>query len=81
LNDARVYAIGSVLRPVPEQEAWMTITSKLERLDGTRADPPSFATQEVLWRKVAALKGAFRAAEKSDALRRERDLEDKRYGR
>jgi hypothetical protein len=33
----------------PGQEDWMTFTFKLERLDGTLADPPSFKTTVLVW--------------------------------
>jgi hypothetical protein len=33
----------------PGQEDWMTFTFKLERLDGTPADPPSFKTSVLVW--------------------------------
>jgi hypothetical protein len=33
----------------PGQEDWMTLTFKLERLDGTPADPPSFETTVLRW--------------------------------
>jgi hypothetical protein len=34
----------------PGQEDWMTFTFKLERLDGTPADPPSFKTSVLVWK-------------------------------
>jgi hypothetical protein len=33
----------------PGLEDWMTFTFKLERLDGTPADPPSFKTSVLVW--------------------------------
>jgi hypothetical protein len=33
----------------PGQEDWMTFTFKLERPDGTPADPPSFKTSVLVW--------------------------------
>jgi hypothetical protein len=33
----------------PGQEDWMTVSFKLERLDGTPAEPPMFATTELMW--------------------------------
>jgi hypothetical protein len=33
----------------PGQEDWMTVTFKLERLDGTPADPPTFKTTILRW--------------------------------
>jgi hypothetical protein len=33
----------------PGQEDWMTFTFRLERLDGTPADPPSFETTVLRW--------------------------------
>jgi hypothetical protein len=33
----------------PGQEGWMTHTFKLERMDGTPADPPSFKTTVLVW--------------------------------
>jgi hypothetical protein len=41
--------IGSVQPSGPGQEDWMTFTFKLERLDGTPADPPSFKTTVLVW--------------------------------
>ena len=34
----------------PGQEGWKTVTFKLERLDGTRADPPSIESSVLSWR-------------------------------
>ena len=34
----------------PGQEGWMTFTFKLERLDGTPADPPKFRSAVPNWR-------------------------------
>jgi hypothetical protein len=36
-------------RPVPDQEGRMTFTFKLERLDGTPAEPSSFETTVLSW--------------------------------
>lgn len=38
-------------RPVPETEDWMTYRFRLERTDGSPADPPTFRTSEVRWRQ------------------------------
>jgi hypothetical protein len=43
------HAIGSVRRPVPDRRDRMTHTFKLERLDGTPADPPSLKTTVFAW--------------------------------
>jgi hypothetical protein len=33
----------------PGQEDWMTFTFRLERLDGSPADPPTFTTTVLVW--------------------------------
>jgi hypothetical protein len=39
----------------PGQEDWMTVTFKLERLDGTPAEPPSIETTVLAWSPGATI--------------------------
>jgi hypothetical protein len=39
----------------PGEEDWMTVTFKLERLDGTPAEPPSIETTVLAWSPGATI--------------------------